>query len=592
MALGLLAGAAKLLGGKEKKSGAKMASAIVKREPQQDAIAKKQPQIKSKTKVVSVSSLMDTKSFESQSRKQSKKSSGVDSIDGALDSIDNTLDGLIATIKSSSQFQKDEIKRKNRSRIRRGKREREGELEGGVPKFGMRVPGPFKSAFNTIKNFFSNIIIGSLVLLVVNNIESIMNSLKKVYDTMKNVVTKVGEFLQPLWTALKWIWPGNSPSGLEMVRAILANKNTQDLMDERKINEIKEESDKVVEETKRLEGLFKNIEKDANIEPEDEMEPPTMNDVPPPPPPAADVRSAESPSIWDSVGQFFSGIGNAITGGEESVGGNGKEKGKEGKSSLSHLSPEARAWLGAINAVEAGGPDKFKRLVGTEVVPELTQMTIQEVYDMAYGREIGKGNLPARFGGREVKYGASSHATGAYQFHPDTMLLAAETGNISRDTLYTPTTQHLLALAWAKRLGIDTNKPMDPASLAIAGSEGGWEGLSVTKGKITQGEGLSLYNQMLQREKKSPGSAIPSAGILGNQSNINATLSRQIASFPSYANSGGTTIIAMDDGNNQPTVVQGGGKSNSLLLAVAPSAKEVMLNNYEFRVQSSLWKVG
>ena len=110
-----------------------------------------------------------------------------------------------------------------------------------------------------------------------------MNSLKKVYDTMKNVVTKVGEFLQPLWTALKWIWPGNSPSGLEMVRAILANKNTQDLMDERKINEIKEESDKVVEETKRLEGLFQNIEKDANIEPEDEMEPSTMNDVPPPP---------------------------------------------------------------------------------------------------------------------------------------------------------------------------------------------------------------------------------------------------------------------------------------------------------------------
>ena len=334
MALGLLAGAAKLLGGKEKKSGAKMASAIVKREPQQDAIAKKQPQIKSKTKVVSVSSLMDTKSFESQSRKQSKKSSGVDSIDGALDSIDNTLDGLIATIKSSSQFQKDEIKRKNRSRIRRGKREREGELEGGVPKFGMRVPGPFKSAFNTIKNFFSNIIIGSLVLLVVNNIESIMNSLKKVYDTMKNVVTKVGEFLQPLWTALKWIWPGNSPSGLEMVRAILANKNTQDLMDERKINEIKEESDKVVEETKRLEGLFQNIEKDANIEPEDEMEPSTMNDVPPPPPPPADVRSAESPSIWDSVGQFFSGIGNAITGGDKkstnsSVSGSGSSTGGE-----------------------------------------------------------------------------------------------------------------------------------------------------------------------------------------------------------------------------------------------------------------------
>ena len=69
MALGLLAGASKLLlGGGKKKSGAKMASAIVKRDPQQDAIAKTQPSIKSKTKVVSVSRLMDTKSFESQSR--------------------------------------------------------------------------------------------------------------------------------------------------------------------------------------------------------------------------------------------------------------------------------------------------------------------------------------------------------------------------------------------------------------------------------------------------------------------------------------------------------------------------------------------
>jgi len=185
-------------------------------------------------------------------------------------------------------------------------------------------------------------------------------------------------------------------------------------------------------------------------------------------------------------------------------------KGAEG---LSHLSPEARAWLGAINAVEAGGPDKFNRLVGTEVVPELTQMTIQEVYAMAYGREIGKGNLPARFGGREVTYGASSHAAGAYQFHPDTMLSAAQHGNISKDTLFTPTTQHLLALAWAQKLGIDTDKPMDPASLAIAGSIGGWEGLSVPKGKITVPEALELYNQMLQRETNTPGSAIPQGNL-------------------------------------------------------------------------------
>ncbi len=579
MALGLLAGAAKLLGGKEKKSGAKMASAIVKREPQQDAIAKKQPQIKSKTKVVSVSSLMDTKSFESQSRKQSKKSSGVDSIDGALDSIDNTLDGLIATIKSSSQFQKDEIKRKNRSRIRRGKREREGELEGGVPKFGMRVPGPFKSAFNTIKNFFSNIIIGSLVLLVVNNIESIMNSLKKVYDTMKNVVTKVGEFLQPLWTALKWIWPGNSPSGLEMVRAILANKNTQDLMDERKINEIKEESDKVVEETKRLEGLFQNIEKDANIEPEDEMEPSTMNDVPPPPPPPADVRSAESPSIWDSVGQFFSGIGNAITGGDK-------------KSTNSSVSGSGSSTGGEIG-----------KLLDTIAFAEGTAHMPNNGYNTIYGG--GQIDDLSKHPDKVVKGGPgspNSSAFGRYQFMPGTwdsvgggaMTPARQDWGATRLILMR------LGLPQTKAGAAQLEKMLKKGGLtpeivdALAPEWASFPNLIGPDAQGRVGTNTSYYGQggKTLEELQSSFRGSGSAGILGKQSNINATLSRQIASFPSYANSGGTTIIAMDDGNNQPTVVQGGGKSNSLLLAVAPSAKEVMLNNYEFRVQSSLWKVG
>ena len=581
MALGLLAGAAKLLGGKEKKSGAKMASAIVKREPQQDAIAKKQPQIKSKTKVVSVSSLMDTKSFESQSRKQSKKSSGVDSIDGALDSIDNTLDGLIATIKSSSQFQKDEIKRKNRSRIRRGKREREGELEGGVPKFGMRVPGPFKSAFNTIKNFFSNIIIGSLVLLVVNNIESIMNSLKKVYDTMKNVVTKVGEFLQPLWTALKWIWPGNSPSGLEMVRAILANKNTQDLMDERKINEIKEESDKVVEETKRLEGLFQNIEKDANIEleSEDEMEPSSMNDVPPPPPPPADVRSAESPSIWDSVGQFFSGIGNAITGGDK-------------KSTNSSVSGSGSSTGGEIG-----------KLLDTIAFAEGTAHMPNNGYNTIYGG--GQIDDLSKHPDKVVKGGPgspNSSAFGRYQFMPGTwdsvgggaMTPARQDWGATRLILMR------LGLPQTKAGAAQLEKMLKKGGLtpeivdALAPEWASFPNLIGPDAQGRVGTNTSYYGQggKTLEELQSSFRGSGSAGILGNQSNINATLSRQIASFPSYANSGGTTIIAMDDGNNQPTVVQGGGKSNSLLLAVAPSAKEVMLNNYEFRVQSSLWKVG
>ena len=68
---GLVSGASKLLGGK-KKSGAKMGSAIVKRDPNQGAVEKKQTDIKVKTKVVSVASLLNTKSLEPASKEQSK----------------------------------------------------------------------------------------------------------------------------------------------------------------------------------------------------------------------------------------------------------------------------------------------------------------------------------------------------------------------------------------------------------------------------------------------------------------------------------------------------------------------------------------
>ena len=262
MALGLLGGAlsvaSKAFKAKKVQSGAKMASAIVKREPQKDAIAKEQPKVK--TKVVSVSSLMNVKSLESRDIKQSKKSSGVESVDIVLNNIDNTLAGLIGTLKSSSQLYKKEIRRKNRRKERAKRSEKEKSLENKKPmRFG-RVPVPFRSAFNSIKNFFSNIIIGSLVVLLLDNLNRIIKAVKETYNKLKQVVTKVGEFLQPVWKALKWIWPGNSPSGLEMVRSILGNKNTQDLMDPTKIKEVEDVYKQIEDQTKVLQGSFKDLE--------------------------------------------------------------------------------------------------------------------------------------------------------------------------------------------------------------------------------------------------------------------------------------------------------------------------------------------
>jgi hypothetical protein len=75
---------------------------------------------------------------------------------------------------------------------------------------------------------------------------------------------------------------------------------------------------------------------------------------------------------------------------------------------------------------------------------------------------------------------------------------------------------------------------------------------------------------------------------------VGDNLSRQIASLmthPSYANPRGTTIIAISDGNQSPPT-QSSGDSSPMVIPLAPSRKQVMLNNYEYRVNSALWKVG
>jgi muramidase (phage lysozyme) len=198
----------------------------------------------------------------------------------------------------------------------------------------------------------------------------------------------------------------------------------------------------------------------------------------------------------------FKGMQNDIKNVQTAIGGDVEQV--QGQlldpSQLAGDTPEAKAWLATINSVEANNPDRYNTLVGGQVVPELTQMTIQEVYDMAYGREVGKGNLPARLGGREVTYGASSHAAGGYQFHPDTMLARAkQTGMDPKTTLFTAANQQKLALAHLVNLGVNPNQAMTSASLAKAGSTAGWEGLSVSKGKITEAAAMSRYQGYLEQ---------------------------------------------------------------------------------------------
>ena len=178
-------------------AGKKMASSMMKRS------SKKGGAIEIRKKVIPVSALVDTKSLKPLNKEKSKKSSGVESIDSALDRIDSTLAGIIATVEDRSNLQRNVIRKKNIRKARVKKSIREDELES-KNKFGMKIPKAFKSAFG-IMDFFKNILIGSLVLFVLNNIETIIDTLKNVFETIKDIFTKIGDFLKPLWDVMKWI---------------------------------------------------------------------------------------------------------------------------------------------------------------------------------------------------------------------------------------------------------------------------------------------------------------------------------------------------------------------------------------------------
>ena len=151
----------------------------------------------------------------------------------------------------------------------------------------------------------------------------------------------------------------------------------------------------------------------------------------------------------------------------------------------------AKAMIASIIHVEAGGPNKYRRVVGRDVPSNrapFDKMTIQEVWNMAYknrdgtSSRIGRGVLPQRFDingkPQHVTYGASSHAAGAGQFHPGTMLSVIQSMGLDPNTTYfTPEIQLAMILKHAENLGADVNGGYTRKLHSIIGSMPAWEGI-------------------------------------------------------------------------------------------------------------------
>ena len=176
---------------------------------------------------------------------------------------------------------------------------------------------------------------------------------------------------------------------------------------------------------------------------------------------------------------------------------------------------EEKSWLKTIRQVEGTSDEGgYNKLVGGEIVPELTQMTLQEIYDMGMKSSLMTGKLPERFGGRMVKFGADSHAMGAYQFKPQTMLgVAKQLGMDPKTTLFSPEVQDQLGLKNLSNTGVDPTKRATQADIEKAGTQ--WAGLTPYYGQTgrTAAQSLEIYNKFYGKSGVSAATGMGGMGV-------------------------------------------------------------------------------
>lgn len=175
--------------------------------------------------------------------------------------------------------------------------------------------------------------------------------------------------------------------------------------------------------------------------------------------------------------------------------------------------PEEKALIATVRESEGtSGAGGYNTVYGGAVVPELTQMTLKELYDAA--KIGGTDRLPQRLGGGIIPYKKDKHnstASGAVQLMPQTLKSLIDSGLFNWNQTFSPEVQNQMILALARRRGIDPNKPLTMAEINILRQE--WAGM----GRYYAGQGgseslaLRRYQENL-REAKGQASVRPAPG--------------------------------------------------------------------------------
>lgn len=163
-------------------------------------------------------------------------------------------------------------------------------------------------------------------------------------------------------------------------------------------------------------------------------------------------------------------------------------------------SRQEEAFIQTIRAVEGtSGSQGYNTVYGGAVVPQLTQMTLGELYDAI--KLGGSDAIPARLGGGKIPFKKdryNSSASGALQLMPETLRGLVERGNYNWNDTFSPETQNRMILDLARQGGVDIEN-MSPSQMAKAGNI--WAGASPRYGQTTRtaDDSYRIYQRLLQQ---------------------------------------------------------------------------------------------
>ena len=136
------------------------------------------------------------------------KKSGMKAVDSALQNVSKSLGSIKATLYSKSEFDKKkrEKAKKAKTKTQRQRKERESEKSGPVGVLMSSIMKPTKSFMGGLFKFLINIVLGTLTIFVLDNIEKITEAIKGAVDVVKDLFDQLNKWvITPVFNMVKAI---------------------------------------------------------------------------------------------------------------------------------------------------------------------------------------------------------------------------------------------------------------------------------------------------------------------------------------------------------------------------------------------------